>query len=279
MSALRIIAAASYAASAGDSPADIKSLLREEGGPRLRRSSRLTELALLGALRCIRQVPALHEQCALFLASAQGNVGDTVSLLQQIVRDGLEPMPFTFINVSSNMAGHAVAQALGLQGKNYALARHHGAFDSALELACLEVQTGKAPMALIGVVEECAWPLVDQRRRLGVDGEVRLAEQSSWLLLSSEPDTAGLASFAARRIPTAGERVLDPEVRYLPGPLLSASMSEAVSPLPAEPGYSESIAVHHLVEALTGDGEERVGYLNGDGDGDEGMMAFEFFLD
>lgn len=278
MSAIRILAASSYAAHADESPSDIKSMLREEGGPRLRRSSRYTELALLGALRCIRELPRLPATCALYLTSSQGNVGDTVSLLHQIVRDGLEPMPFTFINVSSNMAGHAVAQALGLEGKNSALSRIGGAFDSALELARLDLQAGTVPMALVGVVEQCAWPLADQRQRLKIGEEVRLAEQSSWLLLSAAEGAGGLGEFAVhRRCRDIAELPSLKSAHWFAGPQLPSSVKAdlglPLTPL-LEPGYSESITAHHLVEAIARGGEGPVGYLNGDGA--DGYVYFEF---
>ncbi len=252
MSTIRILAASSYAAH--------------------------TELALLGALRCVREVAPLPATCALYLTSSQGNVGDTVSLLQQIVRDGLEPMPFTFINVSSNMAGHAVAQALGLEGKNSALSRIGGAFDSALELARLDLQAGTVPMALVGVVEQCAWPLVDQRQRLKVGEDVLLAEQSSWLLLSAAEGDDGLGEFALHRRCSRIEEVPSPnEARWFAGPQLTTAMKTQLglpmSPL-SEPGYSESIDAHHLVEAIAKGGDGSLCYLNGDGAG--GYVYFEF---
>ena len=271
-----ILAAGSFAAPATEPTLDIKTLLREAGGPRLRRSNRLTELALLGALRCCQSIGPLHEQSALYLASGQGNVGDTVSLLQQIVRDGLEPMPFSFINVSSNMAGFAVAQALGLQGRNMAVSRNGGAFDSALELALLDLLSGSVPMALVGVVEECAWPLPEHRRRLGVADDMPLAEQSSWLLLSAQCASSGVGMIAGHQRLAEGEALPSrPEARWFCAPQLPAAHAERLAGTTGrEPGYSESITVHHLIGALEDGSSSPLCYLNGDGAG--GAVLFEF---
>lgn len=279
MTMATLLSVSAFAEQASEPPFDIKSLLRAEGGPRLRRSNRITELALLGALRCAQGM-TLPEGCGLYLGSDQGSVGDTTSLLRQIVRDGLEPMPFDFINVSSNMAGYAVAQALGLPGSNCAVARNGGALDSALELALLELAAGTVPMALVGVVEECAWPLAEHRVRLGVGDDTALLEQSDWLLLGTASGGSGVR-LSCQRFADAEQalpaRRRDENARWLAGPLLPVGMQARVSAgqqIAHASGYSQSVVAHQLVQALAEGGEGPLHYLNGDGA--DGAVLFTF---
>ncbi|MFO7594633.1 MAG: beta-ketoacyl synthase N-terminal-like domain-containing protein [Pseudomonadota bacterium] len=283
MAGTRLLSARSYAAAASDPPADLKPLLREVHPNRMRRNNRFTELALLGALRCVQDIGGLPEQCALYLASGQGNVSDTVSLLHETVRDRLEPMPLSFINVSSNIAGFTVSQVLGLHGHNIAVSRNGGAFDSALELALLDLQSGAVPMALVGVVEEYALPPAEHCRRLGLaEGELP-AEQSSWLLLTAESGHGREGPVATcQRYRSPMDLPDNPHARWIAGADLpvSARGKRPATESPGEPlpGYSESIRLHPLVEALDGltkgRSERPVYYLNGDGTG--GLLLFEF---
>lgn len=284
MAAIRLLAASSYAAPANDPPADLKPLLREVHPNRMRRNNRFTELALLGALRCVEDIGQLPEQCALYLASGQGNVTDTVSILHEVVRDRLEPMPLSFINVSSNIAGFTVSQVLGLHGRNLAVSRNGGAFDSALELALMDLQNGSVPMALVGVVEEYTLPLNEHRQRLGrKQGEV-LAEQSSWLLLGKDAGPEGMGMLVdCRRYTDLAKLPEFTETHWITGTQLSASSASQLGLLPSSernlPGYSESISIHHLVDALARQEpvDKALRYLNGDGM--DGLLLFEFIPD
>ena len=172
-----------YCAVAEDRPADLLQQLQAVGGPRLRRSNRYIALSLLGALDCVRGQQLLPD-CAVYLSSGLGNVAETVAMLQPVLCEGLAPMPFSFINVSNNMAGFTLAQQLGLHGRNLAVARRGGAFGAALELALRDLRSGRVPQALVGAVDECVWPLAAHRQRLGLAADAPLLEGSAWLLLA-----------------------------------------------------------------------------------------------
>ncbi|MGQ0586071.1 MAG: hypothetical protein ACT4PK_02570 [Gammaproteobacteria bacterium] len=174
---LKIASAASVVLPAGDTPAPLRPLLQPLMAEPPRRVSRLIELSLLGAHRCLG--PARPEpRCPLYLALTHGTVGDSVALVKAVASRGL-PTPVAFINQSSNMAGFYVAASLGIHGSNQAVAANEFAFEAALELASLRSE--HRAQALVGAVEECAWPLAEQRARLDLAADAALAESSHWL--------------------------------------------------------------------------------------------------
>lgn len=167
-----------------------------------RRTSRFTELALLGAATCLEAFEGtVPMQCSVYLGTGQGPVADTAELMRQIQVDGLPPLPISFINVSSNTGGFEIAGMLGLAGRNACISRGAGSFEAALELARADLAAGRVPMALAGGVDECVWPPAEHRRRLGVAPEATLAEGSHWLLLAPEGDgpAVGESAYLADR--------------------------------------------------------------------------------
>lgn len=179
---LRIGAAATVLLPAAAAPAPLRDELRQVLAEPPRRVSRLIELALLGAHRCLRGArPEPH--CPLYLAVTHGCVADAVSLVTTVSRGGL-PMPVGFINLSSNMAGFYVASTLGIHGSNQSVAADDFAFEGALELASLGRE--QRAQALIGAVEECAWPLPEHRARLALPADRALMESSHWLFVDAE---------------------------------------------------------------------------------------------
>jgi hypothetical protein len=179
MKPLKIAAAANVLLPAGDAPTPLREALKQACPQPPRRVSRIIELALLGAHRCMREQRP-EPQCPLYLALTHGCVADAVSLVQTVCRGGL-PMPVGFINLSSNMAGFYVAASLGVHGSNQAVAADDFSFECALELASLGRE--HRPQALLGAVEECAWPLPEHRARLALAPDRALVESSHWLFV------------------------------------------------------------------------------------------------
>lgn len=280
MQTINVLASYAFAAAAVEPPLDIKTLLREAGGPKLRRTNRITELSLLGALHCVAG-RELANRCGLYLASGQGSVGDTSSLMQQILRDGLEPMPLSFINVSSNMPGYYVAQTLGLESRNLAVSSRLAAFDSAFELARLDLAAGNVEQALVGVVEECSYPLDDYRRHVGLGEEFALAESSAWLLLGRGGEGGYNTLQRCQHFATVDGLVetlqqLPAQTRYVVAGehdvLLMAELARCgFSPLATEyPGHSKSIAAWRFVQAVGAREASSLLYLGGNAE--EGFL-------
>jgi hypothetical protein len=180
-----IAAAGGYFSRVGDErvqAVDIKQLLAESGEPRPRRTSRLTDLALLGASRALGGQPDLAPDGAVVLGSGQSGRCDTARMLASILESGDAPMPFDFINVSNNMAGYYVARRYRLQGPNLAVSRRDSAFEGAAEIALQQLERGAVPLVLLGSVDEsCRQPAVPGC--VLKSDAATAAEGSSWLLL------------------------------------------------------------------------------------------------
>jgi hypothetical protein len=181
---LKIAAAATVLLPADETPTPLRERLRTVLAEPPRRVSRVIELALLGAHQCMRgQQPEVH--CPLYVAVTHGCVADAVTLVTAVSRGSL-PMPIGFINLSSNMPGFYVASTLGVHGSNQSVAADDFSFEASLELAGLGRE--HRAQALIGAVEECAWPLPEHRARLRLPPERALTEASHWLYV--DQDTA-----------------------------------------------------------------------------------------
>ncbi len=184
-----------YSASANTWPADpkapeLKTTVKELWGKSYRRLSHFIELAMVGAKRCVDKAPAAIEpQCKVLFTTGQGNISQVAKVTRQIFKDLQPPMPFDFMHITNNMAPFYVAQALQLNSSNLTVAHRAFAFESAVDLATLNLATAKGQY-LIGAVDECAYPLTEHRRRLGLSQDTQLAEGSHWLLVGSEPQHA-----------------------------------------------------------------------------------------
>ncbi|MDN3517107.1 hypothetical protein QWY84_05745 [Aquisalimonas lutea] len=164
-----------------DAPENRRGELEALTGRRQRRISRFTQIALLGAVACVDEARARPApETGLYMVSSHGDVGDSATMLETLYRGHQPPMPFDFINVSSNMAGFYVARELGLDGPNMMLARGTDSLVAALEL--LGDDAAHAPF-LVGAVEAASWPPEVHRRRLQVAAGTPLAEASCWLWL------------------------------------------------------------------------------------------------
>lgn len=184
-----------YAASANVWPAepqvpDLKPLVTALWGKSYRRISHFIELALVGAKRCVdKAVIPVNAQCDLLFATGQGNVSQVVKVTRKIFREHEAPMPFDFMHITNNMAPFYVAQSLGVTSSNLTVAHRAFTFETAMDLAQLQMAASDR-QCLIGAVDECAYPLSDHRRRLDLPQHAPLAEGSHWLLLGTSPQNA-----------------------------------------------------------------------------------------
>ena len=183
MTPLKIAGAAALRVTASDPPESLRARLAQVMANPPRRTNRLIELALLGAHQCLNGARP-EPRCPLYLALTHGCVADGTALVTRLITQDLPPSPISFINMSSNMAGFYVAAALGIAGSNQSLAADDFSFEAALELASLGRE--RSAQRLIGAVEECAWPLDDQRRRLGLAPDSALSESSHWLFVDQD---------------------------------------------------------------------------------------------
>jgi hypothetical protein len=172
----------------------LKELVREALGEPVRRVGRFIQLALIGAGRCAggRALPA---ETAVYFTSGRGDLEVTLEVWESLFRQGLPPKPLSFINTVSNSACYYIARQFGLHGRSSFVCNRHFAFESALQLALLELENGGVHSALTGAVDMVVPPFDEHRERLHLAPDAPLAEGSHWLWLQR-----GAAGEAAPRL-------------------------------------------------------------------------------
>lgn len=175
---------------------DLKPLVAQALGAPVRRIDRFIQLALIGAGRCCKQHSLPHDT-AIYLGSGRGDLEVTIDVMQALLRDGHAPKPLSFINTVSNAACFYVAQNLKLNGRNSFVCNRYFAFESVLQLAALDFQTGAARSALVGAVDVVVPPLAGHRTRLGLSADAPVADASHWLCLETTPPEHSLGRLLA----------------------------------------------------------------------------------
>jgi 3-oxoacyl-(acyl-carrier-protein) synthase len=137
---------------------------------------------LIAAARCA-QARTLPSDTAVYFASGRGDLETTVEIMTQLFREGQTPKPLGFVNTVSNAACFYVAQLLGLQSRSNYVCNRYFAFESALQLAVLDLQCGAVTSALVASIDVTTAPVHEHRQRLGLRATAALAEGSHcvWL--------------------------------------------------------------------------------------------------
>lgn len=196
MADVSVRAAGDYYAPVADAPADVRALVKDVTGKPVRRVGRFIQLGLIGAARCVGGA-ALPPDTAVYLTSRRGDLEVTIEVMEELFRDGHAPKPLSFINTVSNAACYYVARHFELHGRSCFVGGAHFAFETALDLALLEMRAGVVRSALVGCIEIATDPLEIHRRRLGLAPDAPVAEASHWLWLESEADAGALGVLSA----------------------------------------------------------------------------------
>jgi hypothetical protein len=197
MSPLHISASADYIETVGDAaPADLKPLVADAVGAPVRRVGRFIQLALIGAGRCAK-LTQLVRDTAVYLGSGRGDLEVTIDVMQALLRDGQAPKPLSFINTVSNAACYYVAQNLKLMGRSSFVCNRYFAFESVLQLAALDLQSGGAHTALVGTVDGVVPSLAGHRIRLGLSADTEVADATHWIELRTERSSTTLGRLVA----------------------------------------------------------------------------------
>jgi hypothetical protein len=167
---------------------DLRALTLETTGKSIRRVGRFIRLALVGAARCLPRAGAPADT-AVYLGSGRGDLELTLGILIPLFRQGQLPKPLSFVHTVSNAACFYVAQTLGLRSRSNFVCNRYFAFESALQLAALDLRLGTVPSALVGSVDVATAPLGEHRRRLQLPPAAPVGEGSHWLWLGP-PDPA-----------------------------------------------------------------------------------------
>ncbi|MBA3581691.1 MAG: hypothetical protein H0W44_04475 [Gammaproteobacteria bacterium] len=129
--------------------------LEQQTGLNLRRTNRLTELLIGGALACLKNQAPLPHNTALIVCSRHGALSDCKTAIKQVMADNSPPMPFTLMNTQHNMALLHLANALALQPQQtLLLSATPSAFVNTLWLAQHYLDASTTQTALIGFVDE-----------------------------------------------------------------------------------------------------------------------------
>lgn len=167
---------------------DLKPVLKADTGAAVRRIGRFIHLALIGAGRCLAgQTPPTDT--AVYFTTGSGDFEVTVEVMEHVFRDGFPPKPLSFINTVSNAACFYVAKQYGFSGRSACLGARHFGFETALQLALLDIRTGAVRSALVGSADIVLTPVEVHRRRLGQPQDAPIAEAAHWLWLTA-PDKA-----------------------------------------------------------------------------------------
>lgn len=181
----------------------LKKELEHLSGQKFRRINRYIVLGLCGVFQLNHK--GIDSSSALYIGTKNGCITETVTLLGQMYRDALLPMPFTFIASSANMASYHIANALGLKGGNYTLSHRYSPFESALDMGYWDIAEGKNNSAIVGCIDEAALPL-DAFKAVVEMGDVNEPlEGGYWLTLNSEAINPLAEVVEARRFKTLDE--------------------------------------------------------------------------
>ncbi|MBN2159539.1 MAG: hypothetical protein JW807_09095 [Spirochaetes bacterium] len=179
-------AVSSFACAPVDDIEGLKADLKNYTDFFFRRVNKFILLSLLGVHRCIHK-RKFDRSIAVFLATENGNLGDTENVLHQMYRQNSFPKPFNFINTMSNTASFYVAQSLKSLGRSITVSSKNVSFERSLELAMVDFEMGHIREALVGGVDEAVISREYFVKKYDPSyHDVRLVEGSSWLYLTAE---------------------------------------------------------------------------------------------
>lgn len=176
----------------------LKEQVKLSCGQHVRRIDRFTQLAIIGASRCVIG-QSVKPHCNLYLSSADTAKTNTVKALHQVFVEKQPIMPLQFVNMVSNAASFYIAQLLQLHGAGLFINSQYAALEKALRLAALDLADNSCQQALLGIVDECAEPIALQRKMLNAEAPHAIGESSFWLLTGLNADQA-LASIEDNRV-------------------------------------------------------------------------------
>lgn len=190
-----------------DNHIDLLALILELSGQKIRRADRFTQLALAGALACVRP-GSLAEGSALILTSSVGTLSTSIAIMKKIGEESQPPKPFQFVNSLGNSACYFLAKMLNISGPSLATSQEESSFESALRHAEILLENNTVTQVLVGSVDEAPIPVGENLRRHGVSKTQFSAcyEGSHWLSLGlqSEPTSLARISFLGSLRSAAG---------------------------------------------------------------------------
>lgn len=206
-----------YVSEEGGELTDLKPILKADLGQPVRRIGRFISLALIGAARCLAGKTPPPET-AVYFTTGSGDFEVTVEVMEHLFRDGFPPKPLSFINTVSNAACFYVAKSFGFSGRSTCVGNRAFGFETALQLALLDLKTGAVTSALIGSADIVLEPIAIHRQRLGQTPDAPIGEAAHWLWLTAEGEGGALPDcrfFASRDDFTSWVATFDPATTVL----------------------------------------------------------------
>jgi hypothetical protein len=187
MSGLYIHSASVFIGEANADANLLKEELRRYAPENFRRVNRFILLTLLGARKCVHE-RSLAADTAVYLTTEHGNLGETVTVLDEIYAAHSLPKPFSFINTMSNTAAFYLAQNLGTRGRNITVSSQGLSFERGLDLLAADFAAGAERSALIGGVDEASLSETggEDRENRGW----RMVDGSGWFTVRPEREGA-----------------------------------------------------------------------------------------
>lgn len=217
MTEARIAGCGDYLSEEAGPLTDLKPIVKATLGQPVRRIGRFISLALIGAARCLDGKTPPPET-AVYFTTGSGDFEVTVEVMEHLFRDGFPPKPLSFINTVSNAACFYVAKQFGLHGRSTCLGARAFGFETALQLALLDLKMGTVKSALIGSADIVLEPVAVHRQRLGQAPDTPIAEAAHWLWLTADGEGAQLPEcrfFASRDSLMAWVATFDPSSTVL----------------------------------------------------------------
>ncbi|MDB5471091.1 MAG: hypothetical protein JWR84_2651 [Caulobacter sp.] len=206
-----------YVCEEGGELTDLKPILKATLGQPVRRIGRFISLALIGAARCLEgKTPP--PDTAVYFTTGSGDFEVTVEVMEHLFRDGFPPKPLSFINTVSNAACFYVAKSFGLTGRSTCIGSRAFGFETALQLALLDLKMGTIRSALIGSADIVLQPVAIHRQRLAQAPDAPLGEAAHWLWLTADGEGGALPDcrfFASREDLMAWMGGFDPDSTVL----------------------------------------------------------------
>jgi len=234
--------------------------------PRLRRSSRISHMAVTAALDAVEAAGVtVAPDWAVVLTVSSGGVLYTRRFFEGIVRaDASHASPLLFPETVYNAPASHIAAALGIHGPAYTLTGDAAIGFSGLSFAAELLACGEAEKVLVIGAEECdavlceayhTWGLVRQGREWQCDGRgAILGEGAAALLLGME----GVQRLSAAHTPQAG--ALPPAAVWVSGANGSNCLDwqvEADTRLTPKFQFGETLGAAALMQVIAAIGSTR----------------------
>lgn len=162
-----------------------KKQLKEISKINLRQSSKFNVMAVLGALKCLKDI-SYNENLAIYTASEYSCINNMLNVITQVNTDDDFVMPFDFLNINTNNAGFFISEALGTHGHNINVTSEDVSFEKAFELAYFDLASNQSKEVLIGGVDESLEEIISDNELIHNLENAKINDGSCWVFVTPE---------------------------------------------------------------------------------------------